>query len=70
MNLPYDMTRCAGRLGIGPDDPICQKRAQCARYLIIDADRDAGIENYKGIPFITHCHDGDHTPLFMEVTDL
>jgi hypothetical protein len=33
MSLPHDVSRCAGRPhGLGADDPICERRATCARY--------------------------------------
>lgn len=30
--LPGDVARCAGRFGLGPDDPVCERRDQCLRY--------------------------------------
>lgn len=27
-----DRSLCAGRLGLGPDDPVCADRTKCQRY--------------------------------------
>lgn len=32
MWIANDVTRCAGRFGLGPDDPVCPRREQCLRY--------------------------------------
>lgn len=40
MKLLDDVTRCVGRFGLGPDDAICERRHQCARYLAMDSDRE------------------------------
>lgn len=33
MTLSNDTCRCAGRFGLGPDDPVCERREACARYV-------------------------------------
>lgn len=33
--LPFDVSRCAGRFGLGPDDPLCPRRGECLRYLAL-----------------------------------
>ena len=39
--LPLDIARCAGRFGLGPDDPVCERRSACQRYLaMLDWPRD------------------------------
>ena len=30
-----DTSRCAGRFGLGPDDPVCDRRERCLRYLAL-----------------------------------
>ena len=35
MTLPRDISRCAGRFGLGPVDPICPRRTECARYVAL-----------------------------------
>lgn len=56
MTLPLDVSRCAGRFGLGPDDPVCPRREQCARYLaIIGPDRE---RFPKGYPAIWSVHTG------------
>lgn len=40
MTLPDDVSRCVGRFGLGPDDPICPRRNHCARYLEMVGDRE------------------------------
>lgn len=30
--LSDDVARCVGRYGLKPDDPVCRRREQCARY--------------------------------------
>jgi hypothetical protein len=45
VNLPLSKSRCAGRFGLGPDDPVCPRRQQCARYLAMlgpDAEQFPG----------------------------
>lgn len=68
MTLPYDASRCAGRIGLGPDDPVCSKRETCARYRAIFEDIESGNKDYKYRSFITHCQVGGTTPLYIEVT--
>lgn len=34
-----DIARCAGRFGLGPDDPICERRNECARHQQMAIDR-------------------------------
>lgn len=52
--LPNDVSRCAGRIGgLGPDDPICERRDQCLRYLALLA-WPAG----KSIPLAIPVHTG------------
>jgi hypothetical protein len=71
MNLIYnDIARCVGRLGpgLGPDDPICPRRQQCARYRQIEIDRARFPD---GCPeFVSAstglCRDGDDYLIPME----
>jgi hypothetical protein len=45
--LPLDISRCAGRFGLGPDDPVCPRRQQCARYLsMLGPDREQFPDGY------------------------
>ena len=37
--LSLDVSRCAGRIGLGPSDPICDERESCARYRTIEIDQ-------------------------------
>lgn len=59
MTLPNDVSPCAGRFGLGPDDPICPRREQCARYQALLAwshGRPIPVQ----IPVATGlCRDGD-----------
>lgn len=41
MSLPFDICRCNGVLGLGPDAPICPRRNQCERHLAIAKDRES-----------------------------
>jgi len=59
MNPHFDTPRCAG--GIYP--AICKVREECARYLQIRRDKDAGLESYKGLDLMTRCDDQE---LFVE----
>ena len=62
MTLPNDVSRCVGRIGLGPDDPICQKRERCERWLTLQSEIRWGREDYRETPIITHCYvDGDAT---------
>lgn len=54
--LLLDVSRCAGRIGLGPDDPICDERESCARYRTIAIDT---VPDYRGISFFTHLRDDD-----------
>lgn len=54
--LSLDMSRCAGRIGLGPFDPICNERETCARYRTIEIDQ---VPDYRGVPFATHMRDDD-----------
>lgn len=48
--LPYDISRCSGRLDLLPDDQWCEQRDTCQRYLAFTQwDREAGIPDYRGI---------------------
>lgn len=60
MNLGNDITRCAGRFGLMPDDPICPRRGECQRYRQMDADRQRWPEGYPlTVPVHTGlCRDG------------
>ena len=59
--LPFDISRCVGRFGLGPDDPICPRRDHCARYLAITTDRERWPNGYPPyVPVATGlCRDGD-----------
>lgn len=48
MILPFSVTRCAGRPhGLGPDDPVCERRNSCERYLaMIGEDREVYPNGY------------------------
>lgn len=46
MTLRDDVSRCAGRFGLGADDPICPRRESCVRYTQMDADRVRWPEGY------------------------
>jgi hypothetical protein len=41
MSLPFDICRCNGVLGLGPDAPICPRRNQCERHLAIAKDSES-----------------------------
>ena len=60
-SLPFDISRCVGRFGLGPDDPICPRRDQCVRYLAIKTDRERWPNGYPPyVPVATGlCRDGD-----------
>jgi len=60
-SIPFDISRCVGRFGLGPDDPICPRRDQCARYLAMEADRVRWPNGYPPyVPVATGlCRDGD-----------
>lgn len=48
--LPYDVSRCTGRMGMLPDGHWCRQRDTCQRYLAFSEwDRVAGIPDYRGI---------------------
>ena len=51
MTLPYDVSRCAGRMDFAGDDAHwCKQRYSCQRYLAFSEwDREAGIPDYIGI---------------------
>ncbi|QJD58156.1 hypothetical protein HG264_04115 [Pseudomonas sp. gcc21] len=50
VTLPYEVSRCAGRMDLLPDGHWCKQRDTCKRYLAFVAwDREAGIPDYKGI---------------------
>lgn len=56
-HLPYDVSRFAGRFGLGPDDPLCPRRGECLRHLaLLDHPKDTSILS----PVSTGlCRDGD-----------
>ena len=59
--LPYDISRCAGRLDLLPDGQWCERRDSCARYLAFTQwDREAGIPHYRGIPVMMGAPDCGH----------
>lgn len=50
MTLPFDISRCAGRMDFEPNGQWCEQRDTCQRYLAFTQwDRTAGIESYRGI---------------------
>lgn len=57
-HLPNDMSRCAGRFGLGPDDPVCERRDSCLRYIaLLQQSRDEPIPSC--VPVMTGlCADG------------
>lgn len=49
--LPYDVSRCSGRLDLTPDGEDCPFKDQCKRYLaLVYWDKVAEIPDYRGIP--------------------
>ena len=62
MSLVFNsQKRCAGRFGLGPNDPVCPRRQQCARYLaMIGKDRERWPDGYPPeVPVHTGlCRDG------------
>jgi hypothetical protein len=67
MNLiQNDISRCVGRFGIGPDDPICPRRQQCARYRQIAIDRARFQEGRPVFVSTGLCRDGDDHLIPME----
>lgn len=69
MNLIYnDIARCVGRFGLGPDDPICPRRQQCARYRQIEIDRERFPDGYPEFVSVSTglCRDGDDYLIQME----
>ena len=62
MTLPLDVSRCAGRFGPSPGDPVCPRRQQCARYLaMLGPDRERFHDGYPGFVLLHDglCKDGD-----------
>lgn len=61
MKLLADIARCAGRFGLAPDDPICPRREQCARYVALmtsDGADETGEWNRISV-FAGLCRDGE-----------
>lgn len=59
--LPFDESRCAGRLDLLPDGQRCEQRDTCHRYLALTQwDREAGIPDYRGIPVMMGAPDCGH----------
>jgi len=70
MSLPRDVTRCVGRFGSGPDDPICDRRTTCARYTAMLAGDGADDEGrWIGVPVATGLCGVDSYYIHAEVTD-
>lgn len=63
-----DVSRCVGRFGLGPDDPVCPRRQQCARYRQLDVDRDRWPDGYpRAVSVQTGmCRDGVDRFLVVE----
>jgi hypothetical protein len=62
MNLPNDVSRCAGKLNWNDDPDICQYRNKCERYLQLARDEANGITHYRGMSLISNCLvDGEYT---------
>ena len=63
-----DIARCVGRFGLGPDDPICPRRQQCARYRQIAIDRGRFPDGYPEFVSVFNglCRDGDDELIPME----
>jgi len=59
--ISNDTARCVGRFGLGPDDPICPRREQCARYRQMEADREQFPDGYPMwvSVFPGMCRDGE-----------
>lgn len=56
--LPYDVSRCTGRLDLLPDGEWCAQRGTYQRHLAwIILDRQDGIPDYRGIPVMIGRHD-------------
>lgn len=50
MTLPFDKSRCAGRMDFEPNGQWCELRDSCARYLAFTQwDRKANRGNYRGV---------------------
>ena len=58
--LRSDISRCVGRFGLEPDDPVCPRRSTCLRYVTMFHDRIRWAEGYpKTTPVHTGlCRDG------------
>jgi hypothetical protein len=72
MTLPLDISRCAGRFGLGPDDPICERRHECARFVaLLNGDGADESGRWRGVPVATGlCRDGDDYFIEMDAADL
>jgi hypothetical protein len=46
VDIADNISRCVGRFGLGPDDPICERRNHCARYLEMFKDRERFPDGY------------------------
>ena len=56
--LPNDVSRCVGRFGLGPDDPICERREACPPH--VDMQQQPLGESWGRIPVSTGlCRDGE-----------
>lgn len=65
--LPFDVSRCAGRMDLEADGRICEHRDRCQRYLaFIEWDKEAGIPNYQSIPVTMAVTDCEHMIEVME----
>ena len=60
MTLTRDISRCTGRFGLVPDDPICQRRNECARFVaLINGDGTDADGAWIGVQVATGlCRDG------------
>lgn len=56
--LPPDVSRCVGRLGLGPDDDICADRQRCLRYLAVIQSAGEPIHAHVA----THLRDSNSAP--------
>lgn len=61
MSLPNDVSRCVGRFGLRPDDPVCPRRESCQRYMQLAEDRNRWPEGWPVcVPVATGlCREGD-----------
>lgn len=57
--ISHDTARCVGRFGLGQDDPVCERRQRCLRYIaLLQHPMDTPVP--RSTPVETGlCRDGD-----------